>query len=78
MIESTQDQQYKHDTEKKTLYVKKHFLKMLKIIVLKEEIIAIILENIEVQDIKYVICCIILQEKYQVYFIMVLVMITIS
>ena len=78
MIESTQDQQYKHDTEKKNLYVKNHFLKMLKIIVLKEEIIAIILENIEVEDIKYVICCIILQEKYQLYFIMVLVMITIS
>ena len=35
MIELTQDEQYKHDTEKNALYVKNHFLKMLKIIILK-------------------------------------------
>ena len=35
MPELTQDEQYKHDTEKKALYVKNHFMKMQKIIILK-------------------------------------------
>ena len=35
MPELTKDEQYKHDTEKNTLYLKNHFMKMLKIIILK-------------------------------------------
>ena len=35
IIELTQEEHYRHDTEKKALYVKSHFLKMPKIIILK-------------------------------------------
>ena len=55
MIKVTQKEQYKHDTRKCCFICKKHSLRMLKIIILKEEIILIILENIEVLHIKYVI-----------------------
>ena len=78
IIELTQEEQYKHDTRKYCFICKKPFFKDAKKIMLKQEIIVIILGNTEVLLIKYVILCITLQKKYLLYFIMVLVMITIS
>ena len=55
MIELTQEEEYRHDTRKYCFMCGKRFFEDAKNNYIKVEIIAIILENIEMQHIKYVI-----------------------
>ena len=55
MIELTQEEQYRHDTRKCCFVCGKRFFEDAKNNYIKEETIAIIVENIETQHIKYVI-----------------------
>ena len=63
---------------KKCFICEKPFIEDAKNNYIKSKRSVIILENIELLFIKYAILCIMHKEKYQLYFIIVLVMITIS
>ena len=68
MIELTLEEQYRNDTKKSCFICKKRFFEDAKNNYIKVRDHCHYTENLEVQHIKYVIWCIILQEKYQLFY----------